>query len=213
MIHCIGNSHVWLFNGEPNNKFSTHDQSSPYFKVKWLGPTLAYNFREHHLPMAVEYLKSNAKSGDQVMLVVGEVDCRWHLPFQMDKQKKHRLDIVAECADRYFSCFIDLLNLGYKPIVWGTHPTTTHGHVNPPGDNTYGPIFGDVKTRNEICLTWNLFLKGLCRDNGIPFVTIYHHLVDENNLTKMEYFRDYCHLNNDMCVPLVIEEMKLKGLL
>lgn len=213
MIHCIGNSHVSLFTGEPSSSFPCFEsQKSPHFRTRWLGPTIAYNFKEHHFPKVKDYLK-NVPTTDAVMLIVGEVDCRWHLPFQADKQKKSIEDITRECVERFFGCLIGLRDLGYQPIGWGTHPTTTHGHVDPPGNDTYGPIFGDVETRNKICILWNRSLEELCQSEGFPFVSIYRHLVDEKNVTKMEYLQDYCHLSNDLCVPLVFAEMCNLGIL
>lgn len=214
MIHVIGNSHVWLFNGQPSSKFPTYDQCSPYFRVKWLGATIAYNFRQHHMSSVREYLaEENVALGSKVMLVVGEVDCRWHLPYQAQQQNRSIEEITKECVERFFLCLLDLREAGFIPIGWGTHPTTTHGHVDPPGTDTHGPIFGEVVVRNRTCLLWNQLLEKMCREAQIPFVSIYHHLVDEHNVTKMEYFQDYCHLSNDMCAPLMIAAMNDKYLI
>lgn len=211
MIHCIGNSHVWLFNGEPDSKFPTHDQSSPYFRVHWLGPTIAYNFFEHHLSKAIECLK-DVPNTDKVMFILGEVDCRWHLPYQADKQKRSIEDVTVECVDRFFPCLLEIRKLGHEVIGWATHPTTTHGHMDPPGTDTIGPVFGDVQLRNAACVAWNTRLAELCKKENIPFLSIYHYLVDENNITKTEYLRDYCHLNNDKCLPFVLAEMDALGI-
>lgn len=201
MIHCIGNSHVWLFNGESDENFPPTKQILSGFRTHHLGPIIAYNFMDHHLPKVLEILKNIPKT-DSVMLIVGEVDCRWHLPFQAHQQNKSNEEIVKECLDRFFPALLMIKNLGYKVYGWGTHPTTTHDHMDPPGDGVTGPVFGNVENRNQICLLWNTYLKELCEKNDMEYISIYHHLVDENNITKMEYFRDYCHLSNK-CLDLI----------
>ena len=63
------------------------------------------------------------------------------------------------------------------------------------------PRWGDCDFRNGICLTWNTYMKKLCDENGVSFISIYDRLVDENNITKQEYFKDYCHIIYDIIIP------------
>jgi hypothetical protein len=138
------------------------------------------------------------------MLIVGEVDCRWHLPKQSSLQNKKIEELVEECVTRYFECYLDLINRGYKVIVWAGHPSTTAGH----NDNLGCPVYGDCEYRNKISFYWNDVLKNLCEINDIPFLSIMDYLVDENKITKMEYFLDYCHLKSSLVLPFVYEELK-----
>jgi hypothetical protein len=202
-IFCIGNSHVNIFKGI--DKIFGND-AIDIFVTMHLGPTIAYNFYEHHYPNVIEYLSStniNIKE-DYVMLVVGEVDCRWHLPKQAELQNKNVEDLVEECINRYFRCYLDLIDRGYKVIVWAGHPSTTEGH----DEEISKPVYSTCEYRNAISLYWNNYLKKVSEENNIPFLSIIKYLIDNNNLTKMEYFIDYCHLRSSMVMPFVYKELK-----
>ena len=202
-IFCIGNSHVNIFRGVDQ---IWGDDKIEIFTTMHLGPTIAYHFYEHHYPRVLEYLSSthfNMKD-DYVMLIVGEVDCRWHIPKQADIQNRKMESVIEECVDRYFRCYVDLINRGYKVIVWAGHPSTTDGHC----DNLDCPIYGNCEYRNMISLHWNYYLKKISEEHNIPFLSIIHYLIDDNNITKMEYFMDYCHLKSSMVLPFVYKELK-----
>lgn len=202
-IFCIGNSHVNIFRGV--DLVFSNDEID-LFTTNHIGPTIAYNFFEHHYPNVLEYLSSaniNMKE-DYIMLIVGEVDCRWHLPKQAEIQNKNIEFLVEECINRYFRCYLDLINRGYKVIIWGGHPSTTSGH----NDDENSPVYGDCQHRNAITLYWNNYFKKICEENNIPFLSIIKYLIDDNNLTKMEYFMDYCHLKSSMVMPFVYKELK-----
>jgi hypothetical protein len=181
--------------------------NNPIFKFCWLGPVIAYNFYEHHFEKVKEYLKSVNKETDYIMFVVGEVDCRYHLPKQADEQKKSDDVIVRECVERFNRVYDELK--GYKIIITSTHPTTTEGHSM---TNLDRPIYGDMKRRNNISILWNKYMEEYANQNKIPYLSLYKHLVDENNNTKMEYFFDYCHLNSDSIIGFLEEEFNNIGI-
>ena len=95
-IFCIGNSHVNIFRGI-DEVFG--DDKIEMFKTKHIGPTIAYNFYEHHYPQVLDYLSSTNINitNDYVMLIVGEVDCRWHLPKQAELQNRNVENLIEEC--------------------------------------------------------------------------------------------------------------------
>jgi len=201
MIHVIGNSHVNTFSSD--NKLNMSFEND-LFKSHHIGPVIAYNFYEHHMPSVYNIIK-NINKNDYISLIVGEVDCRLHLPLQADKQNQTDDKIVDECVNRLFRCYDVLKNNGYNLIVFSTHPTTTENHDMSKTDR---PIYGNVERRNNICLMWNKKLEELCKIKNIKYVDFYHLLVDENNITKMEYFLDYCHLNSSMCYPFILKKIK-----
>ena len=212
-IHCIGNSHAQVFSGQktmiPEWPTLHNLDQYPFFKTYRLGPTIAYNFYEHHFPKVLEILETIQidKETEAVLLCSSEVDCRWHLPRQIQLQNdKKDHQIVAECVERYFRSFIHLKDLGYKVFAFGTHPTTTSGHCD-----TGDVVFGNVEYRNRICRLFNTFLWSNCQIHGINFISIYEQLVDENNITKMEYLMDYCHLKSEKCMPLILNAFAKLG--
>ena len=123
MIHLIGNSHVNTFSNDNEVKLSFENE---YFKPYHIGPVIAYNFYEHHMGSVNEIINNNNIQKDEyISLIVGEVDCRVHLPLQADKQNKTDFEIVEECVNRLFICYDNLLERGFNIIVYSNHPTTT----------------------------------------------------------------------------------------
>jgi hypothetical protein len=211
MIYAIGNSHAHFFtNSHPADTEGRF--KNEYFTSYSLGPTIAYNFYEHHLQKIIELIQSNKINifpSDHILLVVGEVDCRWHLPKQAEEQKRNVQDIVNECIDRFFKTHLFLKQNGYNVISWGGHPSTIAGH----NDDLSSPVYGDCLYRNKISKEWDSYLKYVSLINSIPNISIIHDLIDENGLTKMEYFIDYCHLNHSKLFSNVFNKFKEKNLI
>ena len=203
VIHCIGNSHVNIFKG--GDVIISGVDTIPLFKTHYIGPIIAYNFYDHHYPAALEYILENVnKDNDYIMFIVGEVDCRWHIPKQAENQNKPPFEIVDECIKRYFKSLVDLKNQGYKLIGWGGHPSTTAGH----DDDVNKPVYGDCLTRNAITKYWSKSLEEKCHKYDIPFTSIIDDLIDDDGLTKMEYFLDYCHLKSSMVIDMVFKKLQ-----
>lgn len=193
MIYVFGNSHANTFVGthpgntevwNSNNKFASYS----------LGPVIAYNFKDHHYPKVLKILEEiEIKKNDYILFAVGEVDHRWHLPKRAVDTSQSIEKVTIECVDRFFESLIDLKRKNYNVIAWGSHPSTAGGH----DENPSSPVFGSCLTRNLIGKCWNNRLHDLCVQFEIPFVSIFDDLVDENYLTKMQYYIDYCHLDSD----------------
>lgn len=128
MIHCIGNSHVQVFSGADPMVYwpDTAQNLVPGFRTYNIGPIIAYNFTTKHLPKVRQVIEKEKigkiGSTDSIMLVVGEVDCRWHLPYQASLQKRDALDVVQETVGRYFESFLLLRETGYNVIAWALTP-------------------------------------------------------------------------------------------
>lgn len=220
MIYVFGNSHASIFSNAPpcGNKvartkigLSPPNPDHPTLSCVFLGPVTAYNLyeNEQYVPKISKILKDiNAdKTKDIIGLNMGEIDCRVHIPKRiLLGGDQHSL--VDECVRRYFKKIEELMTEGWELLVFGTHPTTIEGH----DENPEQPHYGDCKFRNDICVEFNTILKELCDANELKFANVYHHLVDENNLTRMEYFIDYCHLSYEKCFPFFLTEMKRLGL-
>ena len=201
-ICCIGNSHVNTFSGESN---LTRSFNNSLFSGRNIGPVIAYNFYENHYKRAIEAYSEIEEGKDTYLsLVVGEVDCRLHIPLQADKQKRSDDSVVGECVERLFKCYRDILNTGNKCIVFSTHPTTLESHSM---SDKELPIYGCWERRNNICVLWNKYIKEFSEKFSIPYISFYQDLVDNNNRTKMEYYLDYCHLNSNKVMPFIMREI------
>jgi hypothetical protein len=194
-FNFLGNSHVNFFTKNHPKTIGTKTRLKTGIGDILscnIGACLAYTFSSKHLPLLQP---ENFSEKDCIVLVVGEVDCRWHLPLQSDKQKRAPESIVSECVDLYFESFLKLKKLNLNPIAWGPHPSTTGGHDDSYKKPPDTPAYGDCLNRNEITSYFNKYLALKCKDNDIPFVSLFDFLVDDDGLTKMDYFFDYCHLD------------------
>ena len=79
MIYVVGNSHCNFFtHSHPGNGQVV--QGDLFTSIPMWG-IVAYNFYEHHMNACISKLRSlNIQSDDYVLLVLGEVDCRYFLP-------------------------------------------------------------------------------------------------------------------------------------
>jgi len=209
MIYVFGNSHAHFFTDSFPGTIGEGEKHNEHFRSFSLGPVIAYNFVDHHFPTMVNLLNSlPITPNDPVLITIGEVDCRWHLLKQAEIQKRNAKDVVHECIDRFFTSHIYLKDNGYKVVGWGGHPSTTSGHCD-----TGDVVYGDCLTRNKITLEWNDYLEQKCRAKGIIFTSIVKDLINVDGLTKIEYYKDYCHLDSAKYLPVVIEKFKEKGLI
>lgn len=199
-IYAIGNSHVNIFaSGE--SSFQVPGESKG-FKSYPIGPTIAYNFTQNHLPIVLKTLMENkVPLGSKVLLVVGEVDCRWHLPYQSALQKRSTSSIVAECVERFMGTFDALQEVGYQPCGWGGHPTTDGPH----NDDQNQPVFGDMLYRNAIAWHWKETIKNWCKNNNWGYYSIFEKLVWADLTTRTEFMQDYCHLSTSKVRPFINE--------
>jgi hypothetical protein len=210
MIYVFGNSHAHFFTDSTPSKIGEGEKENEQFRTFSLGPVIAYNFIDHHLPMMINYINTLPITPiDSILIAVGEVDCRWHLPNQANIQKKEINEIIHECVDRLFIAHTHLRESGYDVIGWGGHPSTTEGHSDDPSR----PVFGDCLYRNQITLEWNDYLSKKCQGGGFKFSSVVRDLINEDGLTKMEYYKDYCHLDSLKFLPTVIEKFKKEKIL
>lgn len=211
MIFCFGNSHSAFFTNSTPSKFGEGENHNEYFRSFSLGPIIAYNFYDHHFPLMIEWMnRLPITENDKILIAVGEVDNRWHIPLQASKQNRDPIDIIHECIDKFFRAHLHLKENGYQVIGWGGHPSTTSGHNDDPSN----PVYGDCLSRNKISLEWSNYLEQKCKDNNIKFISIIKDLINKvDGLTDMRYHTDYCHLNSTKFLPTVIEKFKKEGLL
>lgn len=210
MIYVFGNSHAHFFTDSTPSKYREGENANQYFRSFSLGPVIAYNFYEHHFPQMINWMNQlPITNKDSILIAIGEVDCRWHIPLQAAKQNKLPIDITHECIDRFFRAHQHLKENGYNVIGWGGHPSTTAPH----SDNESEPIYGDCLSRNKISNEWNDYLNNKCNQSNIKFISIIKHLLNLDGMTKMEYYKDYCHLESKKLLQHVIDEFKKENLI
>ena len=237
MIHVFGNSHAALFTGappsgnvvpkakeKPRGRGYTERHPTLTFRTWFLGAVLAYNFFEKYLPKVKSHIEEKKEwfpPGTKILLMVGEIDCRLAIPKQAGLEPNRSSEsLVEEVIDRFFRAGIELKNMGFEPIFFGMNPTTDpdywfNPHTPRPGNESHQPDmredwfkWGTPEERNSFCLIWNKYMKSKCEAHNFPFVSIYEHVVDENNLAKPEFYIDQIHMNHDRCIGFIVEEFK-----
>ena len=174
-IYCIGDSHVDFF------RYVLHCES------EHCGSTLAYNLVNKE--DIYQRIKEYRPKGSLLLLAFGEIDIRVHLA----KNKN-----IKECVERYMEAICKFRDLGYKPMVFGPVASTIKKE-NLSGDF---PIVGTCKERNIITAEFNKELQKKCEESNIAFFTIFDKLVDDDGITKSQYYHDEIHLSR-AAVPLV----------
>jgi hypothetical protein len=231
-LEIFGNSHAATLPGAPPCGHSVSKQRHrPYgrgytdvhpkfpFRAWFLGPVLAYNFYEHHLPKVYSFIDEFSQTfGNKkeytLLMQVGEIDCRVHLPKYVSDSRSVA-DVVEECVSRYHRSILDLKDKGFNVAVGGAQPSLCDETIirrMPEEERKYN-IAGTTKIRNEVCKHWDSFHGSLCKLNDIPFVSIYNDLTDENGMTKEDMFSDYIHLSHDKTIDFWINSIKKLNIL
>lgn len=207
ILHCIGDSHVNIFNGR--NGISTGGEY-PYsgdvlshFKTYNIGPAIAYNLREgHKWSNSINGILSKIPKHDYILFSFGMIDCAYHLPKQKIRQSDREYsDIIKECVDIYFNLVKEVMDKGYSVIVYGpVVPTRPEVPLHNYDDKIFAvKLFTDYMSE----LVEN--------ESNIIHIQMYDTLLDENDETKTEYYLETVHLN-DSVLPLVLQKLKSKGI-
>lgn len=201
MIHCIGDSHVYVFSGV--DTIGGNDVL-PFFKTYRLGPHTAYNVINRR-SFIEQIIRTEVKSDDRIMFCFGEIDCRVHLLKQAKLQNKSLTSIVSACVDRYFEIFRIAGQYGIPLLAWNV-PASSREDIKFDEYSTYG----SCKERNKATQLFNKFLKKRCEESGVVFISIFEKLIDKDGLTDMTYYMDSIHLSQKT-MPLILDELRSKG--
>lgn len=209
VIHCIGDSHSSFFSGydiiqpayprRSKNKYS-------FFQSHRLGSVLAYslnktNTKEKGREKLFELLKT-IPSGSNILLVFGEIDCRCHLLFQAEKQKKDLSYVVQQCVSNYLEVVDELRSMNYNVALWAVIPSME-------SNNNEYPTYGSVIDRNICTKLFNQILFIEARNRNIDLISINRFLMKSDFTGKKKYYFDGIHLGQ-IAMPLAIRELKKK---
>ncbi|MDY0313769.1 MAG: hypothetical protein RBR32_01700 [Bacteroidales bacterium] len=214
MIHVIGDSHVSFFIGKNeivpeyppycgiNNQFSVYRIGAP-IAFNLLKENTTYKAREKIL-----YILPLILPEDKVLFSFGEIDCRYHIGKNV-RRGYSQAHNVYKCVERYVDGLLDLMynfsNISFG--VWGPIPSTKLPQSCSSRDC---PITGDMLERNQITLTFNVFLEQKSKEFGFKFFTLFYDLVDSYMGTDLSYYMDNIHLNQK-AMPLALGELAKKG--
>jgi lysophospholipase L1-like esterase len=93
-------------------------------------------------------------------------------------------------------------------VGWGPQPSLV---LYNRGDETDKFAYGHYTLRNDITREWNNVLEHKCNIHGIPFVSLFDELINDDNTAKREFYTDDCHLNSKALWNIVNQKFKDKG--
>jgi hypothetical protein len=207
-LYVIGNSHANFFTlSSPQRK---HSWSEPLIsedhnisiRTLSIGLILAYTCISKHYPYIMGALEvaPGVKPRDFVLLAVGEVDCRLHIPKNC-KERGIPIEMgTSIVCKRLIKMLLLLKSIGFTPISWGGHPSTTEDYSGDPVHSKDYPNYGKPSKRNLVSSCYNKTLGKFADDNEILFASIFDEIVDENLSPKQGVLMDPCHLSNSMRV-------------
>ena len=207
MIWAFGNSHVSLFSGTdvmcpvwPARSIDT----LPWFRTIRLGACTAYQAMKW-IKEILNIVESNLigfdKTDDTILLVFGEVDIRAHVALQAEQQNKSIETVTLEIVDRYSEAIALLKDEGFNVAVFGC----VAGFVLQEGDSgAPWPHSGTLKQRNTATRIFNTNVEDFCIGRGIPFVSIFEEMVEDDFITTKIKYLDMkggkCHATTRMLV-------------
>lgn len=137
-------------------------------------------------------------------MIFGEIDCRAHLGKQADLQKRNVEDIVKECVERYFKVILEIKNMDFNVGVWAVVPST-NVPCNYGPDHPF-PSYGTCQQRNTITRLFNNYLKKLCLQKNVMFISIFEELLNPDLTANLHFYRDVNHLSFN-AFPLALKEI------
>ena len=200
-ILVIGDSHTgfFIFNGDRTWRNPDKVQEELHFSVLPQGPALAYNLSNYGTSTkAREKVESLCKSlyvskrrQEVFLCCFGEIDCRVHVLKQAEKIPGNGYKkVVDNIITNYLSFLKWLMDYGN---VWCWGPVASQSEKTPI-DPSF-PRYGSEYDRNRVTAYFNEQLKKVCEENGIGFISVFPKLIDNEGLTKEEYYLDGVHLN------------------
>lgn len=212
MIHCIGDSHVCVFSGQPKivDGLPSPLDILPGFRTYRLGPHLAYSVgdRNHsNYHTAIGLIKRLPITESTILISYGEIDCRAHILYQSEKQGREIYSIVDEVISRYEVFISDVYKMGYKVIVWCPIATCNYDS-DVMKDPTSFPHYGSTIVRNGITKQFgDTLFERFKGHTNIKVLSLLDKLLNDDMTSKMEYYMDGVHLSQK-AMPFILEALE-----
>lgn len=215
LIYLIGDSHTNFFSGHENIDWKKIDNISenisnvqdlhPLFKTFHLGPCLAYNTNRLNTTSRVlektQYLIDNNffPQKANLMVALGEIDCRVHVKKQAELQNKSVEQIIDDILQNFSQYLQMLKDKEFNVICWGPIASQKECAIDPAF-----PRYGTETERNKITEIYNHKLERLCQNLGIKYCSIFNDMIDDKYETKAEFLsRDGVHLSQSALTTVI----------
>ncbi|MGC3960870.1 MAG: hypothetical protein QM813_23935 [Verrucomicrobiota bacterium] len=231
VLHVLGDSHTAFFSGVEGLKFysgrgiftgffrrrfiSAYTELLPVFRVFHTGASTAwsadvYGFASRTREKIEALLRKDIPVRGSVLLVYGEIDCRWHIPRSVLAGKTIAA-AVGETVTRFLPLPVRLARAGYDVTVWQP-PGVTVAEPTPPEANHPLPTSGPQQLRLDITRAYCEQLAAACARENIRCTGIVGKYHGWNETAPLDCFLDQCHLSQRM-MPLTLRTLVEAGAL
>lgn len=230
-LDVLGDSHTAFFSGTERLRFySGRRVFTGFFRIRYISAftELLPVFRVYHTGASTAWSADAARSasqtrekieallrkdiprGSSLLLVYGEIDCRWHIPRTVLGGKKVAA-AAGETVARFMPLPRRLARAGYDVTVWQPSGVTV-GEATPPGSPDPLPMIGSQQLRLEVTRSYCDQLDAACQRENIRCTGIVGKYHPWTEPAAAPCFLDNCHLSQRM-MPLVLRTLMASGAL
>jgi len=199
-IHTVGDSH---------SLFGWKDLKKSPVKINHLGPRLMFTFGTSAGSIVDESIIRSLNAHDLLVFCFGEIDCRCHIHKHVSSEISYHA-IIEKIVDSYVAGILNLrtkYNLeDIKIAVYSVVPPIRRVDGI---ENSSFPFLGTDLDRLNYQQYMNLILRKKCNERNIIFFDITTHYADSEGFLVKELSDNICHINNELGITSVLEEMKL----
>lgn len=193
MIHVIGDSHTWVFTGEPG------------FSVFYVGSTTAFgynnpNSKTQSEKKVLDYVQKYLKQEDSVLMVAGEIDCRIHV-YNLSKKTGKTIQQLIDSSIEAYGSFLKRLRDIIPVKVCGIPSPGRQGNIY---NYPYYASYGEAA---NIYREFNNKLKDFCLSNNFYYFDLYSKTVGPDGRAKPEFLRDEVHLNKKVFSIVSLQDL------
>lgn len=136
--------------------------------------------------------KAYPQTGDVLVVVLGEVDCRCHVHRQIVEKNRTEEEVLEDLASRYIKALVEYKNgTGVKIGVRGVVPPLKDGRHH---DENY-PIRGAFIDRLRWRNTLNAKLEQKCKEHDLLYVPSPPWAENEDGSMKFEFSDEIIHIH------------------
>lgn len=148
------------------------------------------------------------KQNEWILLPFGDIDCRYYLPIHVNNEND-RFIYTKICAYGYIELVKELIDKfpNHKFIVMGPLP------IHPLWFNIYSDEYATPLRLNYLAMDIIEKMRDLCSDSNIPFVSIFHLLVDRDIETNIFIYDDSMeNIRPHLIYTLLRRELRALGI-
>lgn len=203
MILAIGDSHASLFSGQPGlSEIGPRPRAGalPGIRSARLGPYLAHSVAQprHAVRRLLHESLRAARSGDALLLVFGEIDCRCHVVPRAALSRRTIERTAAETAARYVRAARTLAGTDRTLGFWGVPPPCVEAAFNPEF-----PTRGTFAQRLRAARAFNRALSREAKIVGAAVFDVFDEVATARGRPRARFFLDEVHLGPASLPPAV----------